>query len=99
LWDPFEGTQVKTLEGHEPVEKEQNERKYHVNHFGVVFLPDGRIASLGADETLRLWDPRTGTEQKRWSAPKCGVALAVSSTGRLLATGHDGVARVWRVPN
>jgi WD40 repeat protein len=65
----------------------------------VAFAPDGSIlASSVNDATVRLWDPRTGTQLETLSHPSPVPAIAWSPDGRLLASGDvQGDIRLWRV--
>ena len=67
----------------------------------VVFHPDGKhLASRGTDRKVKVWDLTTG--QAVFTEPcnairKFGTAytVAFSPDGRQLATGSEGVVRVW----
>ena len=57
---------------------------------GLGFCRDGRLASAGRDGTLRLWDPASRKELRRWEAQgvdkKDGYgALAIAPDGRHIA--------------
>ena len=66
----------------------------------AVFSPDGgRVASGGADATVRVWDPETGEQLLSLSGHEDGVnSVRYSSDGRrLLTASTDGSAIVWDV--
>jgi WD40 repeat protein len=65
----------------------------------VAFAPDGQhVFSGGEDTTVRMWDVKTGKEQKQFTAHKFGVsALVVSPDGKeLLSTDNETVC-LWKI--
>jgi WD40 repeat protein len=64
----------------------------------VALTPDGRLAVTGSiDETVRVWDLETGTEQAVLTGHRSTVtAVALTPDGRLAVTGSiDETVRVW----
>jgi WD40 repeat protein/serine/threonine protein kinase len=87
VWDTHTGQEVLQLQGHQA-------RVYE-----VCFSPDGqRIVTASADQTVRVWDARTGRQILR---PLIGHrnfvnCVAFSPDGERLASGGwDGTVRLW----
>jgi RNA polymerase sigma factor (sigma-70 family) len=55
---------------------------------GLAITPDGRVVSAGTDNTVRVWDLRTGQplHEPRTEHPVGASTLAVSADGQLVAT-------------
>jgi WD40 repeat protein len=67
----------------------------------LAFSRDGILASAGLDNTVILWDTRTGERIATLLGHTEGIlALAFSEDGKLLASGgSDDSVRVWQVPS
>jgi WD40 repeat protein/class 3 adenylate cyclase len=80
------GQELLTLVGHEgPV-------------FALSFSPDGtRLATIGADETVKVWDAESGQELLSWYGhDDFAFGLAFSPDGsRLTTIGTDEMLKVW----
>jgi eukaryotic-like serine/threonine-protein kinase len=90
IWDAAAGRRLHTLRGHRG------------SIPSVAFSPDGkRLASAGADGSVRVWDAATGDEVRRLRGHVRGAfAVAFSPDGRrLVSGGADGVVRLWDAAN
>ena len=87
VWDAGTEKRVSSLEGHTGI----------VND--LAFDPAGeRVATAGADGSVRIWDPRTGEQQValRLATDVGASGVAFSPDGRRLITSWaDGTTRVW----
>ncbi len=66
-----------------------------------AMTPDGeRAATVGTDETVRLWNSKTGEEIRQYPGHTGPVyCLAISGDGRTMVTGaQDNTVRVWDLP-
>src|SRR5205085_2729951 len=65
----------------------------------VAFSPDGsRLASIGDDKTIRLWDTASGQQLRELNGHTGQVnSVAFSPDGRQLASAswQDGTIRIW----
>jgi WD40 repeat protein/tRNA A-37 threonylcarbamoyl transferase component Bud32/Flp pilus assembly protein TadD len=85
VWDVATGEPLLSLNGGAEV-------------YGLAYSPDGRrLASVGQNDTIRLWDAADGREARvLWGHGSSVRGLAFSPDGRWLATaGDDQAARLW----
>src|SRR5262249_34483253 len=92
LWDPVQGTLIRTFTGNTPSQDFANA------FFCLAVSPDGtRIAAAGADQQVWVWSVSTGTVLARLAGHERSIwGLAFSPDGsRLASAGADRVAKVW----
>jgi RNA polymerase sigma factor (sigma-70 family) len=88
LWDVAGRKEIGRLEGH---------TKGHV--WSMAFTLDGKmLASVGGDNTVRLWDVDTWKQIRQFDGgPIHGHRLALSPDGKTLAFNSGNYVRLWDV--
>jgi WD40 repeat protein len=72
----------------------------HLGWVDLVFSPDGRRVVTGSNDTLQLWDTKTGLEVGTLYGHRGGiVGYTFSRDGNTIySAAKDGDLRVWRAP-
>jgi WD40 repeat protein len=74
-----------------------------MSQLSIAFSPNGQtLASGSIDETIKLWNWRTGEIIRTFTGHSAIVwSVAFSPDGQTLASGshngHDGTIKIWRV--
>jgi WD40 repeat protein/tRNA A-37 threonylcarbamoyl transferase component Bud32/energy-coupling factor transporter ATP-binding protein EcfA2 len=101
LWDAETGEQVATQEVQNATPPDAGDSPSWFYHYttgaGAAFAGDGRLATLGGDNTTLVWDPMLGDLQLVLSGHTAAInGVDWSPDFTLLATAsEDGTARVW----
>lgn len=87
LWELSSGALIRRFEGHSGGTN------------GALFLPNGNIISGGWDDTIRIWNSKTGRQLQKidgYQGVALGVGLAISPDGKyILGSGADNAAHIW----
>ena len=73
-----------------PARRRQGSEGHTSSVSALAVLPDGRLTSGSGDNTIRLWDAKTGQETARLEVDFAVYCLAVLSDKRLAAGGGGG---------
>jgi WD40 repeat protein len=78
VWDVASGKRIHVFKDHQaPITR-------------VAFLPGGEVTSNGQDQHTRVWDAATGKQRLALNHPDVPWGLAITTDGRLIATGTGG---------
>jgi WD40 repeat protein len=102
LWDVETGDQIAAREVQNSAPPSTGElgttgQLHYLTGAGAAFAQDGRLATLGGDNTALVWGPMLEDQQLVLSGHTAGVnAVAWSPDFTRLATAsEDGTARIW----
>jgi WD40 repeat protein/class 3 adenylate cyclase len=101
LWDAETGEQVTAQEVQNSTPPSTGELGTTGAHFttgaGAAFAGDGRLATLGGDNTALIWEPMLANQPLALSGHTGGVNTVAWSPDftRLATASEDGSARVW----
>jgi WD40 repeat protein len=101
LWDPLNGEQVAVHEVQNSIPPDAGDANSWFYHYttgaGVAFANDGRLATLGGDNTALIWDPLMKNLDIKLSGHNGAInGIDWSPDFTLLATAsEDGTARIW----
>ncbi len=105
LWDVKTGEQVSALEVQNATPPSTGEMGTAGQHFltgaGGSFASDGRVATMGGDNTALIWEPMLTSQQLILN----GHTEAINSIDwspdftRLATASEDGTARIWDADN
>lgn len=65
----------------------------------VTFLADDTIASIAQDQTLRLWDRRTGTQCQQVTLQAVPNSMEISKDGSIVTISHGSSVSFLKISN
>jgi WD40 repeat protein/tRNA A-37 threonylcarbamoyl transferase component Bud32 len=97
VWDARSGKELLTLKGHTGRLMEGPGVEIRAVQSVAVSKDDSRIVSGGSDNTVRVWDARSGKELLTLKGHTNVVSSVVFSSdgGRIVSCSHDRTVRVW----
>ena len=74
----------------------RNLTKHSDRIWSVIFSPNGEfLASASEDKTIKLWNSQTGQETRTLNDLNSVYSLAISSDGKILASGSGETIKLW----
>jgi WD40 repeat protein len=92
----FESGAVMVWRLDRPANPERELRGHRGNVNALAYSRDGRIATAGADRTVRIWNPRGGPEVVLRGHDEDVTTVVFTPGGRrVISSSQDGTVRLW----